>query len=168
ATQNGDIAPIDFLSELYQDGGKIFFDGVGFHPYSYPALPSYTQAWNAWSQMNDTNPSLRGIMSANGDSSKKIWLTEFGAPTNGPGITASVDDARLYQSPDHVTEDLQAKMVTDAARLAQGYSWAGPLFFFTYKDTGTASNSIENFFGLVRYDGSKKPAYDALEQVLAK
>jgi hypothetical protein len=36
--------------------------------------------------MDDTKPSLRSTMIANGDSGMKIWVTEFGAPTDGPEI----------------------------------------------------------------------------------
>ena len=34
--------------------------------------------------MYGTYPSLRSTMTDNGDGGKKIWATEFGAPTNGP------------------------------------------------------------------------------------
>ena len=40
ATTDGtDYSPIDFLTDMYADGAAGSFDALGFHPYSYPALP---------------------------------------------------------------------------------------------------------------------------------
>lgn len=159
-SKNGNIAPRDFLSALYDEGAQGHFDAIAFHPYSFPALPSYGASWNAWQQMANTSPSLRSIMMQNGDSDKKIWITEYGAPTGGPGSATSGyvpgEDA------DHVTEGYQAAILEDALReTTKGDVWAGPLFWYSYKDLGT-SESTENFYGLRRADGSHKPAYDAL------
>ncbi|MDE1924556.1 MAG: beta-xylosidase [Patescibacteria group bacterium] len=167
-TSDGNIAPVDFLQALYTDGAGPSFDAVGFHPYSFPALPSYPAQWNAWQEMAATNPSLRSVMVAHGDSAKKIWITEFGAPTGGPGAGADVGDYNLADNPDHVSEALQALILTDAVTQVRELSFAGPLFWYTYIDLGTDPGTTENFYGLLRYDGSKKPAFDALMQALGK
>ena len=166
-TSNGDIAPTDFLSGLYKNGAGAYFDAVGMHPYSFPVPPSTFESWNAWSQMSATSVSLRSIMVANGDSSKKIWITEVGAPTGGPGVMATATNYQLGNSPDHVDEALQAKIIQDAITTVQTYSWAGPLFIYSYKDNGAAPTTIENFFGLLRYDGSPKPAYTVFKSLIA-
>ncbi len=168
ATQGSTISPVDFLTSMYQAGAKNYFDAVGFHPYSFPAMPSYYAVWNAWSQMSSTPTSLRSVMSANGDSAKQIWLTEYGAPTGGPGAVADVNNYNFSASPDHVTEALQASMYQDSINLVRGYSWAGPMFFYSYKDLGTSSSTNENFFGVIRYDGTQKPAYQTVKQLLAQ
>src|SRR4029077_292232 len=127
ATGGGDISPTDFLSQLYADGAGKYFDAVGFHPYSFPAMPAFYAPWNAWQQMASTTPSLRSIMVAIGDANKKIWLTEYGAPTGGPGLLeSSAIDTTFFGGPDHVTEAVQAQMFAQAIELVQGYSWAGP------------------------------------------
>lgn len=167
ATINGNIAPIDFLTEIYQQGGKNYFDAVGDHPYSYPALPMNFETWNAWSQISSTMPSLRSVMVANGDASKAIWFTEYGAPTGGPGVLSIIGTGNDFLgAPDHVTEALQAQMLSQAALSVRNVSWAGPLFWYSYKDIGTTPNTNENFFGLIRYDGSTKPAYTTLKNLL--
>ena len=165
ATENGNIAPLTFVRELYDQEGGEYFDALGFHPYTFPVPPSYTKVWSAWSQMSATNPSLRSIMTAHGDAEKKIWLTEFGAPTGGPGTLATLSNYTRVQQPSYVTEELQAHMLTEALILAEEYEWAGPLFWYSYKDLGTSTDTIENFFGLLRFDGSKKPAYIALQEI---
>jgi exo-beta-1,3-glucanase (GH17 family) len=95
------------------------------------------------------------LMAAHGDGKKQIWITEFGAPTNGP------------DSANYVSESDQAQIATDSVNLFKSYSWAGPMFWYNYTDTGTSTSTNENFFGLVRSDGSQKPAYAAFEQAIS-
>ena len=167
-TANGNISPADFLAKVYAGGGKNYFDAVAFHPYSCPAMPSLVQQWTGWSMMQSTVPSVRSVMVANGDAAKQLWLTEFGAPTNGPGVVeASNTDQDFDNSPDHVTESLQAGMFADAIGLYKTMANMGPLFFYTWKDTGTSSNTIENFFGLLRFDDSAKPAYTVIKNMIS-
>jgi hypothetical protein len=93
-------------------------------------------------------------MTDNGDAGKKIWATEFGAPTNGP-------------SGSHVSESTQASMLTRAFSLWTGYAWSGPLFSYQGRDRGTDRSTREDFFGLVRADWSAKPAFDAYRNAVA-
>jgi hypothetical protein len=154
ATDNNNLSQMDFLTCIYKDGGKNYFDAVGDHSYTFPNLPSSNDT-NIWAQMSETSPSLRSIMMDNGDANKKIWITEFGAPTNGP-------DPHWY-----VSEQGQANMVTDAMQLYKTYDWAGPIFWYTLKDDGTSTSTIENFFGLTHADGSLKPAYSTLKNIIS-
>ena len=72
--------PLNFLEQMYANGARTSMDAVGWHPYNFPwGLRFFT--WSAWSQMYATSPSARSIMKANGDGKKKIWVTEWGAPT---------------------------------------------------------------------------------------
>lgn len=149
ATDDGrNIAPLTFLKGMYANGGKGSFDAVGHHPYCYPAYPGDAQPWSAWFQMYGTSTSFRSLMADNGDSDKQIWATEFGAATDGP-------------SGSYVDEQAQASMLTRAFDLWKSYSWAGPLFWYSQRDLGTAATTRENFYGVLRYDFSPKPAYAA-------
>jgi hypothetical protein len=148
------IAPLDFLNAVYASGGAGSFDAVAHHPYTFPANPGEAQAWSPWYQMYGTAPSLRSLMIAHGDGAKKIWATEFGAPTSGP-------------SGSYVSEAVQASMVTRAISEWRTYPWAGPLFFFQGRDLYPNADSRENFFGLLRYDFSPKPAYAAYQAAVA-
>jgi hypothetical protein len=146
STDGSNMSPTDFLSCIYTSGAGGYFDAVGDHPYTYPFLPSANNL-DAWAEMSQTSPSLRSIMVENGDANKRIWITEFGAPTNGP-------------DPDsYVNEWVQNSMMTDAINQYMSYPWAGPFFWYTFADSGTSTSTIENFFGLLRFDGSEKPAY---------
>jgi hypothetical protein len=152
ATTDGtNVAPVEWLRRIYQNGGGRSFDAVSHHPYSWPAQPGAAESWSAWHQMNGTSPSLRSVMRDNGDGAKKIWATEYGAPTDGP-------------SGSHVSESTQAQMIKKAYELWSGYDWGGPLFAYEGRDYGTDRSTRENFFGLVRHDFSPKPAYHAYRE----
>jgi hypothetical protein len=143
------IAPITFLKKMYTAGARSLFDAVNDHPYAYPSGIQVTQPWSAWYQMFGTTPdSLRSVMIANGDTDKKIWMTETGAPTGG-------DPAR------QLTEAQQAQLVTDTYTAAKGFPWAGPVFWYSYWDRGTNPNDVEDHFGLVHTDYTRKPSFGA-------
>jgi polysaccharide biosynthesis protein PslG len=152
-TSGSGYSPVDFLQGIYVNGGKNYFDALTHHPYCWGGgtsfdCPKAYADWSAWSQMQETSPSLRSVMTANGDSAKKIWMTEMGAPTKG--------------SAGNVSEQRQAQMVTDSYAEIKKFSWAGPLFWYQYKDKGTdPSTNSEDWFGLLHEDGSQKPAYTA-------
>jgi hypothetical protein len=46
--------------------------------------------------------------------------------------------------------------------------YAGPLFWYSGRDTGTSTSDREEHFGFLRFDGSKKPAYAAMSAVLTR
>lgn len=163
-TAGGNISQLDFLTAFCQLGGAGLVDAVGYHPYSYPVLPGYDAPWNAWAQMAMTTSSFESILATYGAAAKPIWITEYGAPTNGPGAGATLADLNLTNHPDHVDEALQAQMATDSVSLARRSTFIGALFWHSYRDLGTDPSTIENFFGLRRKDGTVKPAWSALRQ----
>jgi len=156
ANSAGNIDPRDFVSGMYANGVKGYFDALGHHPYSYPSLPSTYGSWSAWSQISQTTPNIRGIMTNNGDSAKPIWGTEFGAPSAGSASW----------SPNN-SESLQAKIIDSAWGDMQNKPWLQKLFIYSYKDIGTSTSTIENFFGVMRYNGTTKPAYNSVKNILS-
>ena len=152
------MSPNTYLSAIYSNGGAGYFDAVGDHPYTFPLTPA-SGADDAWTQMAGPSDSLRTIMIANGDGNKKIWITEFGAPTGGPGPIATLANPNLSAQPYVVDQALQAKILADAITKYQTYTWVGPFFYYTYQDAGTDPSTNENFFGLVTASGENKQAY---------
>jgi hypothetical protein len=142
--------PLTFLEQMYANGAGRSMDAVGWHPYNFPAGLRY-HPWSAWSQLAQTNPSARSILRANGDAQKKIWATEWGAPTGA--------------SAQSVTEAEQAQLVTAALTKLKAWRWAGPSFFYSFRDKGTNRADREDNFGLVRRDWSPKPAYEAFRRI---
>ncbi len=142
------VNPVDFLSQIYAYGGARSFDAVGIHPYTFPASPLDDVPGGMWQQLDTTSPSLRSVMTANGDGAKKLWATEYGAPTGPAG------------DPRAVSEDEQATIITNAYAAWSAHAWAGPMILWTYQDW--AANDENAHFGLVRADGTPKPAYAAV------
>ncbi|MEZ5119656.1 MAG: cellulase family glycosylhydrolase [Candidatus Nanopelagicales bacterium] len=149
-TADGNIAPEEFTAECYTEGIQGYFDAWSVHPYCYPADPqdSSTSSWNTFQRL----PLVYAEMVVGGDDDKQIWLTEFGAPT-GSHETA-------------VTEDEQADQLESGLGLANAWSWAGPLFYFSGRDRGTDLSDREQNFGFVKYDFSDKPARAALTSAI--
>jgi hypothetical protein len=145
------INAITFLQRMYAYGARGHFDGVGYHPYSYPALPNTYDSWSGWSQMNQTSPSIRSVMAANGDSGKKIYLTEVGAPTGGPS---------------GVGQTSQAAEFTQAIGAAKATSWIGGIYLYSWQDEGTDTSNTEDWFGLLTAAGAHKPAYTAVKNAI--
>ncbi len=140
----GDIAPVQFLQSMYADGAAGYFNAVGYHPYSYAALPDTYESWSGWSQMSATSPSIRSVMAANGDSAMQVWITEVGWPSNTAsntrvnGTTAESDE------------------LTQINAFANANSWVGPVFWYTYQDDSTGP------FGLLTASGARKTAYTTM------
>jgi polysaccharide biosynthesis protein PslG len=153
-TDGTNYAPTDFLSDIYADGAKGYFDAVGMHPYCWSATRGDQDGSSAWYQMYGAATSIRSIMVAHGDGGERIWGTEYGAPTNGPPGS-------------HVSQAAQAAMIGHAFQLWSSYSWAGPLFIYQGRDQGTDTSTDQNFYGLISYDGTPKPAYAAYRLAVA-
>jgi polysaccharide biosynthesis protein PslG len=146
-----DINAITFLQRMYADGARGYFDGVGYHPYSYPALPNTYDSWSGWSQMSQTSPSIRSVMAANGDSGKRIYITEVGAPSGGPW---------------GVGQASQAAEFTEAIGAAKATRWIGGIYLYSWQDEGTDTRNTEDWFGLLTAAGVHKPAYTAVKNAI--
>ena len=141
------VSQRSFVQQLYANGAAQAASGVAIHPYSFPRLPTDGSAGEG--SFADL-PSIHSLMDSNGDGSKRIWLTEFGAPT-GTGAVA-------------VSEDAQKAAILDARSQAAQWDWTGPLVYYELRDSGTNAAELEQNFGVVRFDFTPKPAGQALMQ----
>jgi len=137
-----------FVEQLYNSGANRWFDGVAIHPYVYPALPSDpgSASYNTFQRMQ----LIRTSMLTGGDAAKKVWITEFGAPTS--------------TAPRGVSADAQAASITEAVDLARRLGYVPVLFVYTLVDGGTDGRDVEDNFGLLTTDRSPKPAYLAVQR----
>lgn len=161
----GYVEPRQYLQDAYAAGARNYFDSLGYHAYTFPETPNDPDVTNAWSKMELTSPSLRSIMTANGDDGKQIWITEDGAPTNGPGTIATGQNKRVANT-DHVSQDLQTTIAVQALNNTVGKPWLGAFFWYTYQDMGTAPTTNENFFGLVDKANASKSSTNVFKSFL--
>ncbi len=149
AADGSSIAPETFLRRLYRRGVGGSFDAVAIHPYCYPELPTDDSSWNTFFKLSE----LHAIMTRRGDGDKRLWLTEYGAPTGA--ASSAVGDER------------QAAMLVGAYDEASRLDFAGPIFYYNYRDDGTDLADAEQNFGIVRRDRTPKPAWAALQGALS-
>lgn len=153
STSGADISPTQFLDDACA-GRTCDVDAIGYDPFTYPVLPSRSPS-NAWQLMTSSTGFPMALARA-GLAGKKIWITEFGAPTGYPHST----DKRT------VSEQQQADIVVDGLRLAREKSAVvGAYFVDTWRDTKRAGTARDHF-GIERYDGTHKAAFAALARAL--
>jgi len=138
--------PLDFIEQLYENGTAQLADGIAVHPYSFPALPKDDNEETV-GEFKDL-PALHRLMARHGDGEKKVWITEFGAPT-GTGNNAGSDDD-------------QATALQQARRQVERWPWAGPLIYYELVDGGTDPAENGENFGVLHADLSPKPAAEQL------
>lgn len=154
-----------FLEQVYADGGQGSFDAVGVHtdtacnllsPYSY-----FRDADGRIDQFSFLGyREVHAVMDAHGDGAKPIWMTEFGWST-----TDSVCSEGRWagQKAAGVSESDQALFLRQALHCVAGDSSYLPvMIWFQLRDPSPA-NTAPARFGLLRNNGSAKPAFSALE-----
>jgi len=157
----------DFLAAILPHLRYDVFDGIGIHPYSWPALPTTPAPYNAFYTVDQGNPqfNLKAIATKAGWGKKQLWATEYGASTKG---LRSVGTPLSIGRPDHVTEDIQAQIVKQGMDAWYAKPNVGPLFIHSDSDKWLPASRNLDGFGLQRSDGSKKPAYSAYAQASAR
>ncbi|WP_241257365.1 cellulase family glycosylhydrolase [Rhodococcus sp. KRD162] len=142
-----DLSPSTFVEALYRCAGAGSFDAVAMHPYSSPQLLS--QPTESWSSANEI-AAVHSVMERHGDAHKKIWFTEFGAPTTSAGVD----------------EQRQADILVDGITTLTQLPYAGPVFVFDLRDSMTGSAVPDYNYGLMRSDYSPKRALDAVRALV--
>lgn len=156
------VGTIKFVKGLYDLGLNQYFDVVALHPYTFPTSPSSVEEWNNWHMVK----SVYEIMVARGDGHKKIWLTEFGVPTGGAGTAKELNDLSFKYDFDFMTERAQQIIAAEASSaVVQNRELFGPFLWYNMYDKIEESPVSEHFFGLIRADGSHKPAYATLQEI---
>ncbi len=134
----GPVDPPAFLADVYDAGGADLFDALSYHPYTNSPR----------TEMQIIPDELDAITVSKTGDSLNIWATEYGAPTGGEW---SVSEAR------------QTELVTEAHQEWYSYPYAGPMFWYSHRDR--VGEDRENHFGLLRADGTRKPAYNSYRRV---
>ena len=101
---------------------------------------------------------LREIMILAGDSEKGMWLTEFGWST--------LNKAKGYEYGADNSEADQAKYLVRAYQIGREVGWVSAMFVWNLNFQMIVPDTDEKWpFGIVKKDGSPRPAYTALKQL---
>ncbi len=165
----GYLSQTDFLAAVSKLGANRLVNAIGYHPYNYPTLPSATTSFGTpFQRISDFgSSSLEAVLAEYGTPDMPIWITETGAPTDGPG--AAADSRTVPPNSTHVTEAYQAALATDTVQAAAANPFVYTLFWYTDQDSAppTDPSDRSKFYGLRRYDGTRKPAFAALKDAIA-
>lgn len=136
------------VNNLYDNGAKEYFDILNMHIFVSPLIPNAAQILNAYPK------AAYKIMARKGDAHKKIWITEVGCPGVKRGL--KVKNWWLERNPN---ERQQAEWVKKAYEELLKNKAVEKVFWAFFRDCqGHWDNGVD-YFGLVRWDFSKKPAF---------
>lgn len=144
--QLGQHSPPAFMAQIYAAGARTMFDAAAAHPYVFPdGLAADPE--NGWSDVGR----IHDVMTAHGDRDKRVWLTEFGAPTN--------DTTR-----GGVSQEEQAQQIRSVLAAAATLPYSGPAFIYSIRDLDTAKRSDResNFGALLTTDWTPKVSAEML------
>ena len=150
---NATMNPIDFVQRMYDAGADGYFDALSFHPYNYDSKFSVGESlpWREGMPLYQVNR-IRELMDSYqdvGEEQVKIWITEYGVPTN------------------RVSEATQAAFIRDLIEFWQTAEGAGPIFVYTIQDRlNPAGNDDEAHLGIFRPDGTMKPAAEVIRELI--
>lgn len=151
----GSLADADyaFTERLLQLGVGDSFDAWSVHPYSEDRSPFHggIAGW-AKKSMSSGVPAVRDTLLRYGQD-KPLWLTEFG------WSSCSVRGRAAYEN--CVGERAQARYLLQAFDRLRTWDFVQVGVWFNLEDTaGDRSSRVDNY-GLLRHDGSEKPAFRA-------
>ena len=151
---NGGIANgISSINNLYDNGAKGYFDILNIHFFDTPLRPVGIKAVASYPRL------AYKIMQRNGDGDKKIWVTEIGCP--GVKMVLDVDNWWMGNNP---TERQQAEWVKKVYTELLKDAHVEKIFWAFFRDTkGHWKNGVD-YFGLIRWDYSRKPAFRAYQE----
>ena len=145
----------DFLTGLYERGRiRGRYDAISYHPYTEGADPAAAdhERGRAWSMVSGT-AWLHDIMREHGDERGELWATEAGVSTCNRSFDSGC-----------VSERTQAARVAAYLRVARRFPYLRAIVIYNLRDKGSDPRDREHRFGLVRRNGSPKPALRAFRE----
>jgi polysaccharide biosynthesis protein PslG len=144
--------PFDqFVEGMYRAGARGSFDALAIHPYARDAA-------GVGAAVNDA----RRIMDTNADTDSHIWITELGWADSGPSSSFTVGaqgQARRVKAALTTLYNLRSRDRING------------VVYFGWRDGAPYAPSFKDFWGLhtglLRLDGTPKPALRAFAQTVA-
>jgi len=152
-----------FLEGVYQAGGKGYFDAVAVHtdtacdvlsPYQFLREGNNRLSPDSFLAYRE----VHATMLANGDN-KPIWMTELSWRTTG---AVCPEGMWAGKKPEGVTEGQQATYLRQAYNCLSQAPYVPVALWFPLQDEGALVS------GLVRANGSRKPAFNAMREYVRK
>jgi polysaccharide biosynthesis protein PslG len=154
--------PRYYLSKMFEAVPDLaqYMDIASIHPYvgTNPARPPSQCATETSDIANRFNfcriKTIRSILNRHGATETRMWITEMGYSTC-PSCTKW-----------KVSEETQAFYVREVFRLLRESRLVDGMIWWVYKTGESDPTHAEDWMGLVRADGSAKPAWNAFSNEL--
>ncbi|MBN2293784.1 MAG: hypothetical protein JXM70_15255, partial [Pirellulales bacterium] len=154
----------EHLDAVYRLGGKPYFDILGAHSYTRPAMPEsgYTMRLKA----------IRDVMRKYGDD-KPVWVDEIGWNGVEPSMLSYLRSKFDYHRQYSGTEEEQARYLARVYLISATIPWVERVYFFHLHQEAAyteVSANADHYMGLFTpwRDGQIRPkdAYFAVKQVI--
>jgi polysaccharide biosynthesis protein PslG len=155
---NGGLANgLGSVHHLYENGARDYFDILNIHIFQTPLYANSIHAVLAYPRL------ARKVMERNGDAHKELWITEIGCPGVKRGTRAN--NWWLGKNP---TERQQAEWVKKVYNGLLKQKLAKKIFWAFFRDCRKHWDNGVDYFGLVRWDFSRKPAFKKYKECVRK
>lgn len=155
---NGGLANgLASINRLYDNGAKGYFDILNIHFFQTPVHSGAIKAVTSYPKL------AYKIMQRNGDGDKKIWITEIGCPGVRRGL--KTDNWWMGKNP---SESQQAKWLKDLYGELLKNPQVEKIFWAFFRDTKDHWKNGVDYFGLLRWDYSRKPSFKAYQECFKK
>ena len=137
------------IKSVYRHGGKDYFDIINIHPFVEPLNPNdFKRIYTIYNQ-------LERLKLQNNDRDKKIWFTEIGCP----GLSRNIERKSWWggRTPSEKQQgNFLYSIYTDVIELPN----LEKVFWAYFRDNKDHFKNDVDYFGMVRWDFSKKVAFD--------
>jgi hypothetical protein len=141
------------VNRLYDNGAKDYFDILNIHIFESPLNPQAIKVAKAYVRL------AYKVMKKNGDSDKKIWVTEIGSPGVKSGL--KVKNCWMGRNPNERQQKDWVKQVFTQLIKSEAVE---KVFWAFFRDCNEHWKNGIDYFGLLRWDYSKKPAFFAYQK----
>ena len=148
---NGGLATgLAAVNKLYDNGAGDYFDILNLHIFESPLNSVSIKAVTAYPKL------AYKVMARNGDGNKKIWITEIGCP----GVSKGLKTGNWWNGRNPNEEEQAAWVRLVYSELLKDKN-VEKIFWAFFRDTKEHWHNGVDYFGIIRWDFSKKPSFKA-------
>ncbi|MCM8757480.1 MAG: beta-galactosidase [Candidatus Omnitrophica bacterium] len=152
---NGGLTNLSSIEKLYQNKIKEYFDILNIHIFESPLNLGSEK------RLLSSVRLVYKIMRRNADENKKIWITEIGCP----GVrNRRIKNWWMGKNP---SEKEQARWLEVVFKELLKHQAVDKVFWAFFRDCKDHFQDGVDYFGLIRWDFSKKPAFFALKRFIS-
>lgn len=155
---NGGLANgLSGVNSLYDNGAKDYFDILNLHFFETPFHEGGIRGVTAYPKL------AHKVMARNQDQNKKIWITEIGCPGVKRGLTTG-----NWWLGKNSTERQQSIWLRKVYSELLKDKNVEKVFWAFFRDCADHWGTGVDHFGLVRWNYSKKPAFQSYKECFKK